>query len=228
MAEGISFLAASGDDGSKDCTYFPTGPSVDAVDYPGSDPNVTSVGGATLRLNGTSYGSETGWSGSGGGTSVHFAAPDYQTGVAGKRTVPDISADADGDNSGYAIYSAGEWLDAGGASCATPVWAGFAGLANAKVGHRLGNANPALYRIGKGSNAAKAFHDVTAGSNGTFRAGTGYEQVTGWGSLDGAGLAAALAGRLPLLLNGHLRFPRMLRACPRDGRAWSLAPGTHV
>jgi kumamolisin len=183
-AEGISFFSASGDDGSKDCTRSQTGSSVDAVDYPASDPNVTGVGGTHLTVSGSSYGSESAWSGSGGGTSTVFDTPSYQTGVNGKRTVPDVSADAD-PNSGYAIYSAGSWQVYGGTSCAAPMWAGFAAL----VGGKLGAANQALYGV-KGN----GFHDVTSGSNGTFTAGQGYDQVTGWGSYDGAKLAAALKG----------------------------------
>ncbi|MBV8933468.1 MAG: S53 family peptidase [Kutzneria sp.] len=192
-AEGISFFAASGDDGSKDCARSQTGATVDAVDYPASDPNVTGVGGTTLKLNGTGYGSETTWSRGGGGTSTHFAVPGYQAGVNGKRTVPDVASDAD-PATGYSIFSAGAWQVYGGTSCAAPMWAAWAALADAKLGHKLGNANPTLYQVGKGANAAKAFHDITTGSNGTFRAGAGYDQTTGWGSYDGAGLAAALAG----------------------------------
>jgi subtilase family serine protease len=183
-AEGISFFAASGDDGSKDCTRSQTGGSVDAVDYPASDPNVTGVGGTHLTVSGSSYGSESAWNGSGGGTSTKFDAPSWQTGANGKRTVPDVSSDAD-PNSGYAIFSGGSWQVYGGTSCAAPMWAGFAALYGAK----LGAANQALYGL-KGT----GFHDVTSGSNGTFRAGSGYDQVTGWGSYDGAKLAAALKG----------------------------------
>ncbi|AHI01167.1 S53 family serine peptidase [Kutzneria viridogrisea] len=186
VAQGISFFAASGDDGSADCTRSQTGPGVDAVDYPASDPNVTGVGGTTLSVNGTEYGSETAWSGSGGGTSSVFDAPSWQGG-SGKRTVPDVSSDAD-PQTGYAIYSAGSWQVYGGTSCAAPMWAGLAAL----YGKRLGAANQALYQVGKGDQYASAFQDVTSGSNGSFSAGTGYDQVTGWGSYNGAGLVKAL------------------------------------
>ena len=183
-AEGISFFSASGDDGSKDCTRSQTGSSVDAVDYPASDPNVTGVGGTHLTVSGNSYGSESAWNGSGGGTSTVFDAPGYQTGSGGKRTVPDVSSDAD-PNSGYAIFSAGSWQVYGGTSCAAPMWAGLAAL----IGGQLGAFNQALYGLN-----GTGFHDVTSGSNGTFSAGQGYDQVTGWGSYDGAKLAAALKG----------------------------------
>ena len=61
-----------------------------------------------------------------------------------------------------------------------------------KAAAKLGNGHTKFYAIGNGANYASAFHDVTSGSNGGFAAGTGYDDVTGWGSYNGAGLAAAL------------------------------------
>jgi kumamolisin len=107
------------------------------------------------------------------------------------RTVPDVSSDAN-PNTGYAIFSAGQWQVFGGTSCAAPMWAGFTALFDAQSGANLGNGNAKFYAIGNGANYATAFHDVTSGDNGDFAAGTGYDDVTGWGSYDGAGLAGAL------------------------------------
>lgn len=185
-AEGISFYSASGDSGSDDC-----GNGSDAVDYPASDPNVSGVGGTSLTAN-NGYGSETAWNGSGGGKSAVFDTPSYQNDSSGKRAVPDVSSDAD-PNTGYAIFSAGQWTIFGGTSCAAPMWAGFTALYDAKAGSNLGNGNSKFYAIGAGANYGSAFHDVTSGSNGGFNAATGYDPVTGWGSYDGAGLAAALS-----------------------------------
>jgi kumamolisin len=186
VAEGITFYAASGDSGSDDC-----GDGSQAVDYPASDPNVSGVGGTSLTLSGTSRSSETAWSGSGGGVSTVFSAPSWQQGSNGKRTVPDVSADAN-PSTGYAIYSAGSWVEYGGTSCAAPMWAGFTALHDAAAGKGSGNINPALYQIAGGSGYSSAFHDITSGSNGAFRAGTGYDEVTGLGSYNGAGLNTAL------------------------------------
>lgn len=186
VAEGISFFSASGDSGSDDC-----GNGTRAVDYPASDPNVSGVGGTTLRLSGSNRSSETAWSGSGGGVSTVFATPSYQTGSGGHRTVPDVSSDAN-PNTGFAIFSAGTWVEFGGTSCAAPLWSGFTALHDALSGGRLGDANPALYQIEKGSSGAGSFHDITSGNNGAFRAGTGYDEVTGLGSPNGAGLNTAL------------------------------------
>jgi len=69
------------------------------------------------------------------------------------------------------------------------MWAGFTALDNAKSGSSLGNPNPALYKIG---DASGAIHDITSGNNGAYQAGTGYDEVTGLGSYNGANLAAAL------------------------------------
>jgi len=183
-AEGISFYSASGDSGSDDC-----GDGTQAVDYPASDPNVSGVGGTTLRTSGTR--SETAWNGSGGGVSAVFSTPSYQRGSGGMRTVPDVSADAN-PSTGYAIFSGGTWVEFGGTSCAAPMWSGFTALHDANSGGRLGNANPALYQIAAGSGYTSAFHDITSGSNGAFSAGTGYDEVTGLGSYNGAGLNTAL------------------------------------
>jgi subtilase family serine protease len=187
-AEGISFYSASGDSGSDDC-----GDGTKAVDYPGSDPNVSSVGGTTLKTGtGGAYKSEVAWNSdggaSGGGVSTVFKAPSWQKGSGGMRTVPDISSDAD-PNTGYAVYSAGAWQVYGGTSCAAPMWAGFTALFNAKHGGKLGNPNPALYKIG---DASGAIHDITSGNNGAYSAGKGYDEVTGLGSYNGAKLAAVL------------------------------------
>ncbi|HEX4704582.1 MAG TPA: S53 family peptidase [Pseudonocardiaceae bacterium] len=185
VSEGITYYSASGDNGSADCQSGAQG-----VDYPASDPNVSGVGGTTLRSSGTRR-TETAWSGSGGGVSNTFATPSYQRGSNGHRTVPDVSGDAN-PATGYAIFSAGTWVEFGGTSCAAPLWSGFTALHDANSGTRQGNINPQLYTIGNGSSFTKDFHDITSGSNGAFRAGTGYDEVTGWGTYNGANLSAAL------------------------------------
>jgi kumamolisin len=34
------------------------------------------------------------------------------------------------------------------------------------------------------------FHDITSGNNGGYSAGTGYDEVTGWGSYNGGAFIA--------------------------------------
>ena len=192
-AQGQSFFAASGDSGSKDCKRSDSGGSVVAVDFPASSPNVTGVGGTTLTVgSNNSYGSESVWNNSigasGGGVSTVFSAPSWQTGVNGKRTVPDVSSDGD-PNTGYSVYTGGSWQVYGGTSCAAPMWAGWAALYNQKAKAKLGAGNAAIYGL-KGN----TFHDVTTGNNGDFKAGPGYDEATGWGSYDGTKLFNALNG----------------------------------
>jgi kumamolisin len=171
-AEGITFYSASGDSGSDDC-----GDGTTAVDYPASSPDVAGAGGTTLN----GPGSETAWSGSGGGVSAVYS----------NRNVPDVSADAD-PNTGYAIYSAGGWQVYGGTSCAAPLWAGITALFDSQSGKMLGNPDAAYASIGNGSSYSSAFNDITSGSNGSFSAGSGYDNVTGWGSPIASGLYTAL------------------------------------
>src|SRR5581483_335130 len=150
--QGMSFFAASGDAGAYDCQDTNL-----AVDYPASDPNVTSVGGTTLTVNADgSYKSESVWSnpldrlhgprgaGSGGGLSSTWQMPGWQSGPGvqnsssnGDREVPDISADAD-PTPGYSVYctvslagcpSAG-WLTVVGTSAAAPLLAASTALIN--------------------------------------------------------------------------------------------------
>jgi kumamolisin len=202
-AEGISYFAAAGDDGTTDC-YRQTGSTAKAVDFPASSPNVTGVGGTKLTLTSSNgYSSEATWNdgnsggSTGGGVSAVFTAPSWQSSQSTTyRKVPDVSADAS-PTSGYYIYSAGSWETVGGTSGAAPLWAAFATLQNQVHGGGLGNLNPKFYSIGNGSSRATGFHDVTTGNNtlhGTtgFSAGTGYDQVTGWGSFKASGLSGLI------------------------------------
>jgi kumamolisin len=207
-AEGISIFAASGDDGSKDCTRSASGNGVVAVDFPSSDPYVSGVGGTSLITWGGSYILEATWSGTGGGNSTVFAKPSWQAGTGTMRTVPDVASNAD-PLTGYSVYSGGFWTALGGTSAAAPMWAGFAALydqkASTKGKPKLGYANPALYSVGGSSSYASAFHDITGGSNGDYSAGAGYDRTTGWGSYQADGLATALLGRDTLPSNDFVK-----------------------
>ncbi|HEU5333807.1 MAG TPA: S53 family peptidase [Actinocrinis sp.] len=181
-AQGQSVYAASGDSGSADAANGAT-----AVDYPASDPFVSGVGGTNLtETSAGAWSKEVAWSGSGGGVSVDFAKPSYQSALSGSfRSVPDVSTDG-GPNSPWQIFTEGTWTQVWGTSAAAPSWAAFTAIydqdASAKGKAALGFANPTLYAIGAGANYASAFHDIKSGSNGAFSAGTGYDRVSGWGS----------------------------------------------
>ncbi len=176
--QGVTFIAATGDNGA------PGG-------YPAYSPNVVAVGGTTLTLNGGGgYGSESGWSGSGGGISTMESEPAFQNSVqkTGSRTIPDVSMDAD-PNSGVPVYDSYDfgavtpWAQYGGTSLATPLFAGIIAVVNQE---RVLNGQttldgstgtlPAIYQLPKTD-----FHDITTGYNG-YSAGVGYDYVTGIGS----------------------------------------------
>ncbi len=186
---GVTFLAASGDWGSKSKSNA----NLTTVEYPAASPNVVGVGGTHLNVDALgAYTSESAWSGSGGGTSLYAPQPAYQNGVvtqtATKRAVPDVSIDAD-PGSGVPVYdsydfgSANPWATYGGTSLSSPMWAGIVALVDqGRVINGLqpldgpSQTLPKLYSL-----PATDFHDITSGSNG-FAAGPGYDLVTGRGS----------------------------------------------
>ncbi len=99
-AQGQTVFAASSDSGSEGCLYDPTYSSSSlVVDDPASQPYVTGVGGTTLTLNGSSYGSEVAWNdqltnssspqggATGGGISDVWQMPGYQS----NSTVPGVN-----------------------------------------------------------------------------------------------------------------------------------------
>ncbi|HEV3415159.1 MAG TPA: S53 family peptidase [Pirellulales bacterium] len=169
---GVTFVASSGDSGAP-------------ASWPSISSNVVAVGGTTLSLgSGGSYGSEKGWSGSGGGYSPYESEPSFQRGFqnTGHRSNPDVAYDAD-PYSGFYVYdsaSGGSWYAVGGTSAGAPQWAGLIADANqgrAAAGRApLSSALQAIYSL-----ASADFHDITSGNNG-YAAGPGYDAVTGRGS----------------------------------------------
>jgi subtilase family serine protease len=182
---GVSFVASSGDDGA---------PAL----WPSVSGNVLSVGGTHLNIDASgNYLSETGWSGSGGGSSTYEAKPSYQNNVplsATKRMAPDVAYDAD-LNTGFAVYSTanGGWIEVGGTSAGAPQWAALLAIANqGRAFYGKGLLYPkwaqnALYL----TSSSSAFHDITSGNNG-FAAGPGYDLVTGLGSPKAPSVVSAL------------------------------------
>jgi hypothetical protein len=187
--QGQSFSDASGDNGA-----FPSDPGDDR-----DQPYTTLVGGTVLSMNGTgtSWQSETGWSGSGGGILTNLPIPNYQTplnfstdnGSTQFRNAPDIALVASGV---WIIYNNGTSGPIGGTSVASPLWAGYLALVNqlAKKNGQgpVGWANPAIYTIGQNAvQYAADFNDITTGNNivataNQFNAVAGFDLVTGWGS----------------------------------------------
>ena len=175
-ALGVNTFVSSGDGGSNPNR----GPE---VEYFSSDPNVVSVGGTSIRLTGTgSISSETAWSGSGGGVSVKFTKPTWQSGLTGSgRLVPDVSAPADPNYGAYVVLS-GYVYQFGGTSWAAPVWAGICALINESRVKAGKPTLPFLPTVIYGYIGSNKFRDITSGSNGVYSSKIGYDQVTGIGS----------------------------------------------
>jgi kumamolisin len=197
---GVTVLAASGDDGSSDGSTSgnPT------VDFPASSPFLVGCGGTKLTISGASISSEQAWNelssnegATGGGVSEVFALPSFQqsanvpkapNGFVG-RGVPDVAGDAD-PATGYNVLVDGQQSVIGGTSAVAPLWAGLFALINQSLGTNVGYVNSLLYS----AKAEATFHDITAGNNGTYSAGPGWDACTGLGSPNGAALLAALRG----------------------------------
>ncbi len=195
-AAGVNVFVSSGDAGSNpDQTGHGSHGPLQA-EYESSDSAVLGVGGTSLHL--TDQGAvaaEAGWAGSGGGASIFFNRPAWQTGpgvqAGTARLVPDVSLVAD-PGTGALLILNGKKIQIGGTSWSAPVWAGFCALINEariKAGRPpLGFLNPQLYPLAGGP----CFRDITSGTNGAFHSSAGYDEVTGLGVPDVAQLIKAL------------------------------------
>jgi hypothetical protein len=244
-AAGITFLASSGDSGSADCSDRSGIPTHHlTVNYPASSWWVTGVGGTNIALNsGTNtLAGQVVWnddalqpgSAGGGGLSRVFRRPNYQNGTVkpNSRAVPDVAMLAD-IVPGYAIFCSASsdcvsprnpnpWSTVGGTSAGTPLLAGAFALVDQQLQAAgradLGLVNPLLYSIGRSSDAATVFSDVTAGSNDVFpfvggkplgccSAGPGFDFASGWGSVNVANFATVASARQPQLVHFALSVP---------------------
>lgn len=178
-ARNITVCVASGDYGSSDDS--PDGS--DSVDFPASSPNVLGCGGASFAATGeVAWNNEQG--ASGGGFSVHFPRPSYQSGDQW-RGVPDVCGDADPET-GYKIEVNGAAKILGGTSAVAPLWSAFVALANEQLRKRVGFINPSLY------STPALLSDITVGNNGGYSAAVGWDPVTGLGSPRGDAIIEAL------------------------------------
>ena len=221
-AQGQSFFCASGDSDAY------TG----LISFPGDTPYVTEVGGTTLNTSGPggAWVSETVWNwgieygrdgiGSSGGISTQYSIPSWQTNISmvanqgstTMRNTPDVAMTADN----VYVRADGTDYNESGTSCAAPLWAGFAALVNQQAASvaqpPIGFINPALDLIGTGANYLTVFHDIATGSNTwsgsptLFRAVSGYDLCTGWGTPAGQKLINALANPEVLLITPSTGF----------------------
>ncbi len=214
-AQGQTFLNSSGDSGAAACDASTQSVAYDGaqVSYPASSPFTTGVGGTSFlegsgtywaATNNSQRGSALGyipegaWNESGGtdgtiyagggGASVIFSKPSWQTGsfvpADGVRDVPDVSFAAAGHDpyffctadptytstvsgttyTGQCTATTPSALAVAGTSLAAPSFAGLLAIAEqANGGGSLGNINPLLYALS--SSERTLFHAVLGGGN---------------------------------------------------------------
>jgi subtilase family serine protease len=238
-AQGITWVVSSDDSGAAGCDRQGQNPLAQkgvATNIFASIPEVTGVGGTMFNEGGGTYwnasntatgasalgyipevawneSGQNGLGASGGGYSIFYPQPSWQTGpgvtTTNARAVPDVSLTA-ALHDGYIIVTNGQATPTGGTSAAAPSFAGMITLLNqyqvaqgfqATAGQ--GNLNPNLYRMAQST--TNVFHDVVEGNNvvpcaqGTldcstgsygYYAGPGYDPVTGLGSVDANNLIA--------------------------------------
>lgn len=224
---GITVVVSSGDDGvanflarsnSSACGFNPS--------FPATSPHVTAVGATQgpeqsqpeIACTSTTNGLIT----TGGGFSVNFAQPSYQTNAVnlyktraslppsnlfniGNRGYPDVAML--GHN--YITIIGGQTSAGSGTSASAPVFGAVITLANglrlAKGKAPLGFLNQALYYLA--ANQPSVFRDITSGENNCcagdpssavccqygFYAAPGWDPLTGLGSVDFASFTTALA-----------------------------------
>jgi kumamolisin len=198
LKRGVSTFVSSGDTGPYPGPQSDCGQQV-GVGYPASDPSVVSVGGTSLALNSdNTINQEVAWSLSGGGKGKPLLRPVWQViaqlAHAKYRWGPDVSFLGD-PRTGAAIFFRGTWRQAGGTSLGAPAWAAIWALVNEaaqKAGRSAQSAPMMVYQIGNSAAYSQAFHDITSGGNGYYLATVGWDPITGWGTPDVSGLAAAV------------------------------------
>jgi kumamolisin len=211
---GLTICASSGDDGVGDRVLDHKA----HVNFPATSPFVLSVGGTMLA--GMPAEEVTWWNApgdrsvknggsTGGGVSTVFDRPAWQTvtvpslnegGIDG-RVVPDVSALA--GSPFYDLIFLGHDSPNGGTSASTPLWAAL--LARMQPGLAPANRRrfftPLLYGNGPDSQPVgqAGCTDITTGDNRStgmpngYRAGPGYDAVTGWGTPIGTKLQQLLS-----------------------------------
>jgi hypothetical protein len=221
--EGRTLFSSAGDTGSS-CPLVPaatlngvTNEVVPIVNYPASSPNAVDVGGTVLygtSSTPTQRQLEYTWTYSGGGSSLVFAKPSYQDGIAqiagictyspgggsthlgqACRGAPDVAAQSgDVASNGYGIVADGETdYPGGGTSLSSPLWMGMWTRIQAtapKVHSHypgLGFANETLYRQYKSATSSRDFTDIGGGAT-SPPAGNGfYISTPGWDYTSGMG-----------------------------------------
>jgi subtilase family serine protease len=162
------------------------------------------------------FGTPTPYEATGGGISLTYPIPWWQRGISMSdnqgsttmRNLPDVASVANNvdivygaDDPNFANFSLD--VPVAGTSLAAPLWAAFMACVNEGATENgqppIGFANPALYAIGKSTNYAACFHDITSGNNfssnspARYSAAGGYDLCTGWGTPNDPLIDALLA-----------------------------------
>jgi kumamolisin len=164
---GVVYFAASGDSG--------IGVSI----YPGSSPNVVSVGGTSFNRNSSGDFVSEVYGGGGGDISPYEPIPSYQSGISAivgtHRGYPDVASDF----CCAPVYLEGDWYSVGGTSWASPT---FAGIVNAAGNRQQSSADELTWMYGELANQteyAADFYDITQGSS---KCKVGWDECAGIGS----------------------------------------------
>jgi subtilase family serine protease len=209
-AQGITFVASSGDNGALQCPSLTKPVFIAGASHPATSPSVTAVGGTNLVTKFTkgsqdsTYVAENangdplvadpafggtpltgGYWGSGGGTSLFFAKPSWQTITAKARATPDLSLHM-GGCPGTAIQPCGPQRSydieifggqvAGviGTSASAPDFAGAVALLDQFTGVRHGNLGPMIYSLASAQGATSnlsTYRRTIPGFNGLYYSG---------------------------------------------------------
>jgi hypothetical protein len=211
-----AFASYASDSDSGSAPYYRT-----ALKYIPESPwnDSTSVNTSIADNQALSIEGETNVIAAGGGASVVYAKPSFQTALTPNdsvRDLPDVSfLAANGlyqatwvvcaDDAIYGpdcLTSGGQFVDGarfsgyGGTSTAAPAFTGMLALVEQKVGSRLGQADYVLYQLAK-SKYASVFHDITSGDNSVYCAGgspdcNGSNFMTGFNAATGYDEASGL------------------------------------
>jgi len=206
-AEGITFIASSGDAGGSGYSAGPLGGAI----YPSTSPFVTAAGGTAVYESGNSS-VQTAWSnygfvpflanygGSTGGVSDLEPLPWYQSNLSVPQTypygrmVPDVSLSAS-PYPGTWYVAPGNYTGLfAGTSEASPLLAGMLAAVMQYAGRPLGNINPFLYGEGYSTGSVDP---VSFGYSIPWVAGPGYNLVAGLGTPDAGNMASALRSIAP-------------------------------
>lgn len=76
------------------------------------------------------------------------------------------------------------WLDVGGTSCSSPIWAAITALYDVHHHGRQGLFNYIVFQYDPAAGYASQFHDITGYNNGYYPATKNYDMATGIGTPD--------------------------------------------